>query len=120
MKKIFTVKLNCPFCKEEIDYNIVSFKAKHECKNCKNDLIVRARPIISTIISMIGFVVVFSVMNALGISSMGKLPRLAFIVVGCLIYLSLAYLICCKIAGPSKLFAVDAQDPTLLKRYKRK
>ena len=120
MKKIFSVKLVCPFCKENIDYNVISFKAKHECNHCGNELIVRTKSVVSSIISIFGFVVIFGLMNSLGIAELGVLPRFLFILVGCLSYLGIAYSLFCKLFGANKLYAVDAQDPTLLKRYKRK
>ena len=33
MKKLFDVNLVCPFCGKLITYNMLSFKAKHECEN---------------------------------------------------------------------------------------
>lgn len=120
MKNFFKVKLVCPFCKEEIQYNILSFKAKHECNHCGNELIVRTRPIISTVISILGFVILFALMDVLGITKLGTLARFAFILVGCFSYLALAYKLISIIVGANKIYAVDAQDPTLLKRYKKK
>lgn len=120
MKRIFQVNLLCPFCKKDIGYNILSFKAKHECAYCKNDLIVRTKPLVSSIISIIGFAVIFGLMEMFNISEMNTLVRLLFIVVGCLVYLAIAYLLYSKLFGADKLYAVDAQDPTLLKRYKKK
>ena len=120
MKNLFNIKLVCPFCKEEINHNILNLKAKHECEHCKNDLIIRTKMIASTIISVIGFMILFALLNLLGISELGKIPTVIFLWVGCILYLSVAYGIFCKVFGPNKLYAVDAMDPVLLKRYKKK
>ena len=120
MNKLFKVNLICPFCKKEIEYNIASFKAKHECKHCENELIVRAKTIVSSVISIIGFILIFSIVDLLQIYELGKLPTLLIILVGCLTYQVIAYSLYCKIYSADKLYIVDAQDPTLLKHYKKK
>ncbi len=119
MKNIFGVKLKCPFCNHEFTYNIVSLKAKHECENCKNDLIIRTKPMVSALISMPGFFALLSLREILGITEMHLLINLAYIIVGCLLYIGVAYKIACMIKNPSFIYQVDAQDPTILERYKR-
>ena len=118
--KLFSVKLKCPFCQEEFDYNIISFKAKHECKNCHNDCIVRTKQAPSGIISLPGFFIILSLREMLGISKMHVLVNLIYVIFTCILYIGVAYKIATKIKTPSYLYQVDAQDPTELKRYKGK
>lgn len=120
MKKIFNIELTCPFCTKKTSYNILTFKAKHECEHCQNDLIVRTKTIVSSIITLICITIMFIFSNFLGISKMGKFPLLVFLMITSLVCIVIVYKICCKLFGVKFLYAVDAQDPILLKRYKRK
>ena len=117
--KLFNVNLKCPFCNHEFSYNIVSLKAKHECENCKNDLIVRTKPMVSAAISMPGFFVLLSLREILGIVEMHVLINILYIVLGCLLYIGVSYKLVSMVKTPSFIYQVDAQDPTILERYKR-
>lgn len=118
--KFFNIKLTCPFCKEEFSYNIISMKAKHECEKCKNDLIVRAKPLKSVIISLPGFFLLLSLREVFGISQMNRIIDLLYIILGCLLYIGFAYKLISMIKTPSYIYQVDAQDPSDLERYKGK
>lgn len=117
--KLFNISLNCPFCNEEFSYNTISMKAKHECAKCENELLVRTKPIISIVVSLPGFAIILGLREMLGISKMGMFIDLLYILIGCLLYIGIAYKVVCKIKSPSFLYQVDAQDPTMLERYKK-
>ncbi len=117
--KLFNITLKCPFCNNEFSYNIVSMKAKHECTKCKNDLIVRTKPMVSAIISFPGFFLLLTLREMLGIVDMHVIINLLYITLGCLLYIGVAYKLVSMIKSPSFLYQVDAQDPTSLERYKR-
>lgn len=117
--KLLNVSLKCPFCQNEFDYNIITFKAKHECKKCQNDLIVRTKPTISMIVSLPGFFIILSLREILGISKMNLLINLIYVSLTCILYIGITYKVMSKIKSPSFLYQVDAQDPILLKRYKK-
>lgn len=116
--KLFNVRLKCPFCQNEFDYNIITFKAKHECNQCQNDLIVRTKPTVSTMISMPGFFVILALRETFGISKMPLAINLIYIIITCILYIGFTYKLLSKIKTPTYIYQVDAQDPTLLKRYK--
>lgn len=119
MKKLFTVQLKCPFCGNEFDYNIMSFKAKHECSKCNYDLIVRTKPVVSAVISLIGFFLLLALRDYLGIAEMSTFINLIYIGIGCMLYISVAYKCLCKIKSATFLYQVDMQDPTVLLRVKQ-
>lgn len=117
--KPFNISLKCPFCNNEFSYNIVSMKAKHECAKCKNDLIVRTKPMVSAVISFPGFFLLLTLREMLGIAEMHVIINLLYITIGCLLYIGVAYKLVSMIKSPSFLYQVDAQDPTILERYKK-
>ena len=117
--KLFNITLKCPFCSEEFSYNIVSMRAKHECAKCKNDLIVRTKPMVSAVVSFPGFFLLLTLREMLGIVDMHVIINLLYITLGCLLYIGVAYKLVSMIKSPSFLYQVDAQDPTSLERYKR-
>lgn len=117
--KIFEISLKCPFCNNEFSYNIVSMRAKHTCSKCENELIIRSKPMVSAVISFPGFFVLLTLREALGITNMHILINLLYITIGCMLYIGVAYKLVSMIKGPSYLYQVDAQDPTILERYKK-
>lgn len=120
MKNIFRVKLKCPFCGHEFLYNILSFKAKHECSNCEYGLIVRTKATISTILSIPGFFLIVALRNVLGISQWGRIFQVVYVLVAGLFYIGIVYKFVCLIKTPSFLYHVDMEDPTVLLRKKNR
>lgn len=117
--KLFNISLKCPFCGEMFSYNIISMRAKHECAKCKNDLIVRTRPMVSAIVAFPGFFLLLTLREMLGIVNMHVIINILYITLGCILYIGVAYKLVSMIKSPSYLYQVDAQDPTILERYKR-
>ena len=117
MKKIFNITLKCPICQNEFDYNIISFKARKECSKCQNDLIVRTRSMKSAFLSLPGFFIILTLREMLGISKMGIVIDLGYIVLTSLLFIGIVYKIVCKIKTPSYLYQVDTEDPTVLERH---
>lgn len=119
MKKLFNITLKCPICQNEFDYNIISFKAKHECTKCQNDLIVRTKPMRAAIVSLPGFFVILTLREVLGISNMSAIIDLPYIIISCLLYIGIAYKVISNYKTPSYMYQVDTEDPTVLERHKK-
>ena len=74
---------------------------------------------ISTIVTIPGFVLLCALMDMFGIYEYGKLAIIAVLIVGSLIYSSIVYRIIIALKGPNSIYAVDTSDPTVLERKKR-
>ncbi len=118
MKKLFDVNLVCPFCGKLITYNMLSFKAKHECEHCEYDLFIRMKPVVSTIITLIGFILVLGLASVFGIDRSQKVLFLCFVLGIGGLYMAIVFKVLSKLFGPKFLYVCDAQDPTMLERYR--
>lgn len=123
MKKIFEIfstELNCPYCGKRITYSYGKFKARYECEHCKTDLIIRAKMSYSTVFSILGFILLLGLKRILGIGQLGALFEVLYLVLGCMVYLTLMYKVLCKIKGGQEVFKIDFEDPTLINRMPKR
>lgn len=120
MKKFFEIHLVCPFCGELVTYNMLSFKAKHECEHCEYDLLIRMKQIVSIIISIIGFFIILGLATMFGIDRNQTVLFLGFVLVFGGIYMAITLKVLSKLFGPNFLYVCDAQDPTMLERFRKK
>ena len=96
----------------------MSFRAKKECPHCETDLFVRSKPLISSALSIPGFLILFSLVSVLQIEKFGKFALILFLVIGSLLYLAIVYRVICSLKGAKTIYIVDTEDPTVLERKK--
>lgn len=120
MKDFFKVDLECPYCHKTFQYNIISYKARCECPHCEYNLIVRTKMSMMVFLSIFGFILLGMISQILGLSRFGDLFNLIYWIVGCLLYVALAYKLVCKLRTPKKVYIVDMEDPTVLEREKKR
>ena len=71
-------------------------------------------------ISILGFILLLGLKEILGIGQLGILFEVLYLVIGCMIYLTLMYNVLCKIKGGKEVFKIDFEDPTLINRMPKK
>lgn len=101
-------------------YSYGSFKARHECEHCKTDLIIRAKSSFSSILAILGFILLLGLKEILQIGKLGFIVELVYLILGVLVYLAFMYKALCRIKGGDQIFKIDFEDPTIVNRMPKK